>query len=143
MSDVPLTPVLHGQSEDGFEGLVSLSLNWMTHDSHYDFKNFKRKKNNQTTLLESLLDLFETLTSTDWKALGEKNHKDGGYELLPITQMNPAIIDGIPDSASLNVDAVLVFRFNKAQDRLIGIRLDSIFYVLGFDFDFTLYHHGA
>lgn len=143
MTSTESLPILHGQSEDEFDSKVSLSLGWMTHDAHYDFRNFRHKKNNLTGLLESLLTLFEDLSSTDWKTISRRDHRKDGYEILPLSQMNQAIIDGIPEDFDMQVDAVLVFRFNKGEDRLIAIRLNFILYVLGFDFDFSLYHHGS
>ncbi len=126
------------------KGLL-LSLAWMTSNNHYSLKAAKKEKGNESTLLLALFDLLEVLSKTPWEDLTHLTKYDtdkGGFEELPVQAMKPGILDKVPSEVAKQVESVLVFRFNKGEDRLIAYKVDNILYLLGFDLHFKLYDHG-
>lgn len=126
------------------KGLL-LSLAWMTSNNHYSLKAAKKEKGNESTLLLALFDLLEVLSKTPWEDLTKLTKYDtdkGGFEELPVQAMKPGILDEMPSDIATQVKSVLVFRFNKGEDRLIAYKVDNTLYLLGFDLHFKLYDHG-
>ena len=126
------------------KGLL-LSLAWMTSNNHYSLKAAKKEKGNESALLLALFDLLEVLSKTLWEDLTKLTKYDtdkGGFEELPVQAMKPGILDEMPSDIAKQVESVLVFRFNKGQDRLIAYKMDNTLYLLGFDLHFKLYDHG-
>ncbi|MDE5758667.1 MAG: hypothetical protein K2H85_08660 [Allobaculum sp.] len=126
------------------KGLL-LSLAWMTSNNHYSLKAAKKEKGNESALLLALFDLLEVLSKTPWEDLTKLTKYDtdkGGFEELPVQAMKLGILDEMPSDIAKQVESVLVFRFNKGQDRLIAYKMDNTLYLLGFDLHFKLYDHG-
>lgn len=126
------------------KGLL-ISLAWMTSNNHYSLKAAKKEKGNESALLLALFDLLEVLSKTPWEDLTKLTKYDtdkGGFEELPVQAMKPGILDEMPSGIAKQVESVLVFRFNKGEDRLIAYKMDNTLYLLGFDLHFKLYDHG-
>lgn len=126
------------------EGLF-VSFAWMTSNNHYSLKAAKKIKGDESLLL-AFFNLLEVLSKTPWTELAQLTKYDtdkGGFEELPIQALKPGILDEMPEKIAQNVSTVLVFRFNKGQDRLIAYKEDNVLYILGFDLHFKLYDHGS
>lgn len=122
---------------------MAFSLAWMTSNARYDFKALQKMKGNDAVPLESLFEFLENLSKQPWSWTKHRNRFNGGYEELPISEMNPVILDNVPDAIRSGLETLMVFRFNKSKDRLVAIKRGSILYLLGFDLNFTLYNHGS
>ena len=122
---------------------IAFSLAWMTEDAHYNLKALHKMKGNDAAILESLFEFLETMSRNPWSYTKRRDKYDGGWEEMPLVQMNPAIMDGVPDSIAQTIEQVMVFRFNKSKDRLVALKQGSVLYLLGFDLHFNLYDHGS
>lgn len=137
-------PMSNTDQESNSKGLL-LSFAWMTSNNHYSLKAAKKEKGNESTLLLAFFDLLEVLSKSSWEDLTHLTKYDsdkGGFEELPVQAMKQGILDEMPSDLAKRVESVLVFRFNKGEDRLIAYKLDNTLYLLGFDLHFKLYDHG-
>lgn len=73
-----------------------------------------------------------------WKDINKADRHKLGTEKIPKGQIKGSIPKFITD----DFKDFLVFRFNGKLP-MVGYRDKNIFYVLWFDFDFSLYNHGS
>ncbi len=133
------------QNQEANQKGLLLSLAWMTSNNHYSFKAAKKEKGNESGLLLALFDLLEVLSKTSWEDLSRLTKYDtdkGGFEEMPLQAMKPGILDEVPSEIAKTIQSLLVFRFNKGEDRLIAYKMENVLYLLGFDLHFKLYDHG-
>lgn len=118
------------------EQMLSFSFCHLTTNKSYNFQKLDRgaKKEWQSALAERIIEI----TQDPWLYhfnLGKKQ----GIETLPNSHIKFS-----PNEYTFSEDEkVIVFRFNSEKGRIIGIRKDDspIFYVIGFDVDFSAYKH--
>lgn len=122
---------------------MAFSLAWMTSSPRYGFKAFEKMKGNDAAPLESLFEFLENMSKNPWSWTKHRNHYNGGYEEIPAHEMDPVILDGVPEDIQKATPSLMVFRFNHSKDRLIAIKQNATLYLLGFDLNFTLYNHGS
>lgn len=136
-----MTDISLNSSKEG----ILLSFAWMTSNNHYSLKAVKKIKGDESTLL-ALFNLLEVLSKTPWTELSKLTKYDtdkGGFEELPLQALKPGILDEVPEEFVKKILSVLVFRFNKGEDRLIAYKEGNALYLLGFDLHFKLYDHGS
>lgn len=122
---------------------MAFSLAWMTEDARYNLRALHKMKGNDATVLESLFEFLETMSKNPWSYTKKRDKYSGGWEEMPIEQMNSAILDGVDLAVAKDIQAVMVFRFNKSKDRLVALKEGDVLYLLGFDLHFNLYDHGS
>lgn len=118
------------------EQMPSFSFCHLTKNKSYNFQKLDKraKKEWQSALAERIIEITQGTWLYHFN-LGKKQ----GIETLPSGQINFS-----PNEYTFSEDEkVIVFRFNSENGRIIGIRKDdtSIFYVIGFDVDFSAYKH--
>lgn len=72
-----------------------------------------------------------------WREIRNISRQGLGTERLPKNAIKAPIPPFITDETS----TLLVFRFG--DNRMVGYRVHDVFYVLWFDYDFSLYDHGS
>ncbi|MEY8308309.1 hypothetical protein AAK899_02160 [Erysipelotrichaceae bacterium 51-3] len=122
---------------------MAFSFAWMTSDEKYGFKGLHKMKGNDAAILESLFEFLETISKNPWSFTKHRNRYNGGYEELPVAEMEPTILNGMDPEKRAEVTSVMVFRFNDSKDRLIALKEQNVLYILGFDLHFNLYDHGS
>ncbi len=122
---------------------MAFSFVWLTNNERYGFKALQKMKGNDAQILESLFEFLETISKNPWSFTKHRNRYNGGFEELPVAEMEPAILDGVPPEIRDTITSVMVFRFNKSKDRLIALKEGSVLNILGFDLHFNLYDHGS
>lgn len=125
---------------------LTFSFAWMTHNKRYSLQEAKKFKGNAAPILESLFELLVTLSQENWNDLDHLSKYQGGYEQLPVSELKDSILDAVPEETVRSTIALDVFRFGKEKARLIALSTPDkpdLLYIVGFDLDFSLYHHGS
>jgi hypothetical protein len=103
------------------------------------------KSGAELSALQALLKKLNFITSNTWNELG-KLRKNIGFETLSMDRFNKSIANNLNFELSSN-DKLYVFCFGKTDSyRLVGLKsfeFPGAFYILGFDWDFSLYNHGS
>lgn len=115
----------------------TFSMKYLTNDDHYRIEHFK---NDQKKLIRALVG-FNTLmvnrSSSTWRHWYSLSKENGGIEHIPVKALRQALrTDENTNRYYLSV------RFCGSEYRLIGFKKGSVFYVTGFDWDYTAYNHG-
>lgn len=71
-----------------------------------------------------------------WREIKSLPRQGLGSETLSKNAIKAPIPNFITDDAS----TILVFRFGN--NRMVGHRIKDVFYIIWFDYDFSLYNHG-
>lgn len=83
---------------------------------------------------------MQELSNQTWRYWGQLGKSQVGYETLPFSNIKftPNI------NTAESIQKVIIFRFFKDNYRIIGVKEDDnhVFYVIGFDFDHSVYDHG-
>lgn len=123
----------------GCEQYPAFSFRYLTRNNQYQFDYFSNQ-NDKDKMMSLLLERVREISEkpyTYWNGLS----KNQGSEMIPYSEMkvNP---NGLILSQD---DKLIVFRFNRQQYRIIGIRIEScpILYIIGFDFNYSAYSHGS
>lgn len=122
---------------------VLFSFAYLTSHKEHNLDYFhKHPGGNEARSLIHLLDNLQFWSASTWNQLKELSHKERGYEEIGVDELRTNILDNLPVALSAT-DKVTIFRFGESG-RLAGIHPEDspVFYVLGFDFDFSLYDHG-
>lgn len=95
--------------------------------------------------MKKLFERLEEISNLTWIEL-QNRPKEASYETIPISQFK-IDLTSIKNDLNLSDDSkIIVFRFNNQNARLLGVRsqeCSSILYVIGYDWDFSAYHHGS
>lgn len=114
-----------------------ISFRYMTTNKVYNQEHYKKDKSKTKEMLSELADRVIEISKQSyryWNSLDKKS----GSETIDYRRLNFKA----PDELGLKeIDKVMVFRFNKQDNRLIGYKKDAILYVIGLDLDFTAYNH--
>lgn len=118
------------------EQMPSFSFLHLTTNKLYNFQKLDKgtKREWQSALAERIIEITQNTWIYHFN-LGKKQ----GIETLSNSQIKFS-----PNGYTFSDDEkVIVFRFNSDKGRIIGIRIDNspIFYVIGFDTNFSAYEH--
>lgn len=114
----------------------SFSFRHLTKNKDYNFEKLDKgqKRDWSCSLTERLMDL----SKETWVRLANLS-KENGFETFSNSQIrfSPSDYNFTPD------EKVIVFRFNSENGRIIGIKPSScsVFYIIGFDTNFSAYGH--
>ncbi len=114
----------------------SFSFRHLTKNKDYNFEKLDKgqKRDWSCSLTERLMDL----SKETWVRLANLS-KENGFETFSNSQIrfSPNDYNFTPD------EKVIVFRFNSENGRIIGIKPSScsVFYIIGFDTNFSAYGH--
>jgi len=113
----------------------SFSFCYLTTNKKYNFESLDKGKQKEWSA--ALVDRMIEISKEDWIYwFGLPKNK--GIETIPYEKVNFS-----PNEIGISDDEkVIVFRFNSQKGRIIGFKVDTIFYIIGFDFDFSAYDHG-
>ena len=119
----------------------AFSFEILTKNKTYNLEYFLDSNDKREATCRILLRLKELCEKSweHWHGLGKK----AGLETIPAERLNFE-----PSEKQLSSgDKVIVFRLKSYANkdaRIIGMRRDGcpIFYIIGFDFDFSAYNHG-
>ena len=116
--------------------MPSFSFRYLTTNKDYNFESLdKRKKLEfQSALAERMIEITQK-SWLEWHNLDKKH----GYEMIPSQQLRFS-----PNGYTFSDDEkVIVFRFNSQEGRIIGIKNSesAVYYVIGFDTDYSAYPH--
>lgn len=125
------------------EQYPAFSFQYLTTNSSYNFDFFTRtmtqdKKEAQCQLVEKI----NELSRHTWQEISGLG-KGLGYETLENFEVS--FSPNFKGKHQMSADSkYIVIQFNHHRMRIIGVRIDScpILYIVGYDFDFSAYHHG-
>lgn len=114
----------------------SFSFCYLTTSKKYNFSNLDKGKQKEwsTALVKRMIEISKESWNY-WLSL----RKEQGLETLAYEKINFS-----PNGIDISQEAkMFIFRFNSQKGRIIGFKVGTIFYVIGFDFDYSAYDHGA
>lgn len=134
---------------DNNQGCCSEQYPWfsfrgLTRNSRYNLENLSSGHDREITLLGLHAKLKE-LSSETW-VYWQQQPKKTGLETLQYSDLN---FDAGPKVNLTNDTTVYVFRFDTYKGnndgRIIGFKESpcSVFYIIGFDLNYTAYNHGS
>lgn len=131
---------------------VSFNFAFLTREDHYNLSGFSQKKasgKEETELLE-LLDHMKMWSQSSLKQLETLGKYRDGFEVMKLESFRHPVADAFPVEVTPQREAA-VFRFkdyrmiclfkDETEENVI-IRPD-VLYVIAFDWDYSLYDHGA
>ena len=119
---------------------VAFNLSFVTKQKKYNFSSPKCTKEIKANLLDKMTNL-----SLQDKVSVLARGKYGGVESMKTpAKLKLRVHDIFKATRQEDCDnAYWVFRFASEKCRVVGMFNDNIFYVLGIDYDFSLYDHGS
>ena len=124
---------------------ISFSFEYSV-NKKYSIEYITKKKKEKCN--DIIFDLFKKLEElSKMKFVDFQNRpKNSGYEMIPISELNFKINENCMKSLCLSEDSkIIVFRFHNQNCRLLlaqSRKCSSLFYVIGYDWDFSAYDHG-
>ena len=116
---------------------VAFSFKHLTSRKEYNFEGLDKGKNREWH--SALVDRIMQISKEPWLTW-LNTPKETGIETIRASQLNfsPSGYEFSPD------EKVFIFRFNSQSGRIIGIkeRESPVYFVIGFDMDFSAYDHG-
>lgn len=121
---------------------LSFSLEWMTRNKSYSFSGFDRKRmREELNARQALSGLLSLLSGSTWSEVFARRREElGGTEQIRYRELAfEANMVELPSDTN-----ALSFRFGGGKYRALGIKMpnDNRLYLIGYDFDFSAYHHG-
>ena len=122
-----------------FSQYPAFCFSHVTNNTRYNFKFFGNDKNNELIARHSLDELLEYLSHRSWLQIMQTPKTGmGGYETLDYSSLRFAPID----FSISNDEKVSVIRFGKGDAfRIIGKWKEPIFFIFGYDFNYSAYNH--
>lgn len=134
----PAKPVIKRVKKQ--DGTPSISMRYLTKDFSYRAERFEKQPVERLQMLDGLYQLMNQIGNMTWTAWIMRSRKQGGPEKISKEQIRSTIIPQYAEQQSF----FLSVRFGNADKyRLLGFREDDVFYVIGFDLDFSAYEHGS
>jgi uncharacterized protein YuzE len=122
------------------EQFPAFSFQHMTTNQKYNFDYFSKKMSHDEQKAKSaLINKLIEISSNTWLDISGQGKKMG-FETIPQSEINFS-----PENYTMSKDSkYFIFQFNNHNMRIIGIKKDScpIYYIIGFDFNFSAYNHG-
>lgn len=125
---------------DASDSSVLFSFRYLTGEDHYNLRALEQGKGELRS--RELLRKLYTIGQFSWNELTSKGKRSDGYELLPVQALKTDILDRLDAGMKDTLKSVMVFRFGNA--RMVGFKAKGsrVFYILGFDWNYSLYDHG-
>lgn len=138
VSEKPLLP----------EGLMKFSFAYLSDDPHYGLLCLARTKDgSEKERTEALISCLEKISRVSWPALEQLGKFRGGPEVLPDgAVMHHVLLKQIEEAGLLKSGQLLSLRFGREEYRLMAWHSDEqpdTLWVLGADWDHSLYNHGS
>lgn len=126
---------------------VVFSFKFLTNNPRYNLEKFNRSQNARQDLntVSAICNKIIEMSRLGWQQMSSLRKEQGGKELLSYCQLSFKAYDSNYELNLTGDTKVHVYRFGSGHYRMIGYRGDkctSVFYVLGFDFDYSAYDHG-
>lgn len=119
---------------------VAFNLSFLTNDRKYNFNSSKCTKE----LKANLLDKMTNLSSQDKMNVLIRGKRGGIERIENPSKLKLRVHNVFKKTRQNDCDnAYWVFRFASGKCRVMGMFNDDIFYVLGIDYDFSLYDYGS
>lgn len=134
----PAKPVI--KKVEKKDGTPSFSMKYLTKDFAYRAERFEKQPADRLQMLDGLYRLMDQLGNMTWTAWIMRNKRQGGPEKISKDQIKSTII---PKDAEQQSFFLSVYFGNADKYRLLGFREDDVFYIIGFDLDFSAYNHGS
>lgn len=122
----------------------SISFEYLTKNKDYNFEFFGKGKQQCKNTKIAVLDRIQEITCKQWRDLLNMP-KEIGAETL-----DSAVLNFSPNEYTFSPEEkVYVFRFkainSKKDYRIIGVKENgcSTYNIIGFDFNYSAYNHGA
>jgi len=116
----------------------SFSFQYLTTNKDYNFE--KLDKRQKLEWKSALVERMIEISQKSWQSWLNMDKKQG-FETIPANR-----IHFNPNGYELSDDEkIIIFRFNSQKGRILGIKGNgcSVYYVIGFDTDYSAYDHGA
>lgn len=127
---------------------ILFSFKYITNQDNFNFQKFVSSQNirQDIKIMNDLHERLNLMSKEGWEGLRKRNKNQGGRELLDYSDIRFNAYDPNNDLQLSNDSKIISIRFGGNKYRLIGYRsttCQSIFHVLGFDFNFSAYDHGS
>lgn len=136
-----LTLKISSSSGAAHEELISFSFRYMTTNKKHNWDYFAVSQfRDKVKAYDAFIAVMTLLSRKNRIDIIKMSRKDeGGSERIPYNQLNFRA-----GNDCMALENVRSFRFGKGDYRLIGFwsRQSSVFYIIGFDFDYSAYNHG-
>lgn len=125
---------------------ISVSYRYLTSNKGFRIDALLSGKDKQKAYkaLTSIHQYEMYITGLSWMDYGKLSVQQGGYESFNKDEFHVALTNNLPQDINDEIKKLYSCRFGDGDDfRLIGCRIDTepVFYVLGFDLDFSAYKH--
>lgn len=119
---------------------ISFSFSYLTDNKRYTFEYFgSSQMREELNARKSLDDLLKSLSDLTWIAvLRKRKNEFCGAETIQIKATKLSL----SHYKISEEEKYIVFRFHNQKYRLLGLKIDNVFYICGFDFDHSAYDHG-
>ena len=120
---------------------ISFSIAYLTKNKNYNFEHFGSSRlRDELEARKALDELLQVLSCSSWMSILQRRKRDfGGVETL-----SARAIHFTPSDGTVSEDEkYLSFRFFSQKYRLLGRKIGSVLYIVGFDFDYSAYNHGS
>lgn len=117
----------------------SFSFRYLTQSRKYNLYGLEPGRAREE-IYDALTRKLGEISSRSWLDWGQLR-REKGFETIPYGQIRFQA----NDASLLSSDSkIIVFRFNSDNMRILGYKKSpcAVFYIIGFDFDFSAYDHG-
>ncbi|WP_304683493.1 hypothetical protein [Ileibacterium valens] len=134
---------------------VSFCFAYLTGNKDYNIEGLKSKKKSGQEVRElyQLLEHLQMWSSASENTLLSRGKREDGFEVMKINEFLHPVFENFPFELDPETNAA-VFRFGNYRLAAVfesgliasqqhGFFENHVFYVAAFDWDFTLYNHGA
>lgn len=134
--------------EEIYSDVISFAFCSLTKnkDKKYGLTRMKEVHKTDKSVHDKFMRLLTEISAIGWLEISNRGKKQlGGAETIEVSQLKHNITDNLRHEVQKDT-RVHVFRFGNGDAyRMIAYRPkynSNILYILGFDFDYTLYDHG-
>lgn len=124
---------------------LGFSLEMLTDSKKYTFDYFASNVRNECDARKYLDALLKEVSSHSWIELGKRGRKQlGGFEKIPYDSCTEAIFKRSGLTPDANIWS-FTFGTGISDYRMLAYKYSrcDILYILGFDFDHSVYNHGS
>ncbi len=123
------------------EERISISLRYLTKDDNYLLERFRYDRQKWIDVLAAFYNYIARITSLSWLGFSALRKNAGGYEMLPARSLKKSVLGSCDEAPEKYYSC----RFGNSDSyRMIGFKKasDPVFYITGFDLDYSAYNHG-
>lgn len=136
---------VHKNNESESRSKYCFDFLYLTNNNSYNFDFFKKDATNKLKAYCLFIQKLKELSSESIELIQQKCKADG-LETIPYKSFKESFKGILDTSKIVTKDSkLIVFRFNKVY-RIIcknDMHTSNLLHILGFDFDFAAYNHGA